>query len=142
VAVTAGCGWQASGGPQDKAELLLKQAATVELGVPMQSIGAELSYFDLGFTSLGVTNLIRKTNELLQANLPPAIVFEHPSIRSLAGYLVSNYGAQLNAVVLPQARDSAIRRLEVETHISAAQILEQIAWQNGSDAAGYEKLTF
>jgi polyketide synthase PksN len=142
VAVTAGRGWQASSGPQDKAELLLKQAATVELGVPLQSIGAELSYFDLGLTSLGVTNLIRKTNELLQANLPPAIVFEHPSIRSLAEYLVSNYGSQLNAAVLPQARDSAIRLLDVETQISPAQILEQIAWNNGSDAAGYEKLTF
>lgn len=135
--------------PLDKIEGFLRHAAAQELGVSPGEVVMDLSYFDLGFTSLGVTNFIRKTNGLLATNLPPSIVFEHSSIRSLAVWLVENHATEVAAMDVGAHPLNVVVETEVAPPANpvggtgAAEILKQIELATDSDdLADYEKLTF
>jgi polyketide synthase PksN len=97
--VTDGAAMQiAPMGTQEKMELFLKQEIALQLNRPLDGISTDLSYFDLGLSSLGITNLIQKTNSLLGEHLSPGVLFEHTNIRSLACYLASTWPSKIDAL--------------------------------------------
>ncbi|QYF93466.1 SDR family NAD(P)-dependent oxidoreductase [Massilia sp. PAMC28688] len=129
--------------PEEKIEHFLRAAASQELRVAAAAVDPELSFFELGFTSLGVASLIRQVNGALAADLPPSMVFEYPTIRILAARLAQTHGAEIAgmeavAVPAPLAAPAA-------AHVNGADsaIFEQLALNaNDGDLAGYEKLSF
>ncbi|KAB8061482.1 SDR family NAD(P)-dependent oxidoreductase [Janthinobacterium sp. FT14W] len=141
---------------EDKIEWFLRHSAAEELDVAPDALALDVSYFDLGFTSMGVANLIRRTNLLLAADLPPSIVFEYSTIRSLAARLAQTHASEIGAIVVAVTPggggpDTAAPAPVAGGALSAqspaagtgAAILEQIALSaGGNDLAGYEKLTF
>src|SRR5262249_28300616 len=83
---------------EEKMELFLKQETALQLHRPLDGISTDLSYFDLGLSSLGIANLIQKTNSLLGEHLSPSVLFEHTNIRSLASYLASTYPSKIGSL--------------------------------------------
>lgn len=123
-------------GPEEKMALFLKQEVAIHLKRPVDEIPTDLSYFDLGLSSLVIANLVKNTNRLLEENLSPSALFEYSDIRSLAAYLAATYPSRIGALTV-------IRRTEPQTP-SAEQShdLENVLWQEAQPDDGYEKLTF
>jgi amino acid adenylation domain-containing protein len=70
--------------PRDAVETLLRQVAAELLERPADAIGVTDDFFDIGGNSLQVIKLVARIRKLLQLDVPPGIVFDHPSIAALA----------------------------------------------------------
>lgn len=90
---------------EEKIALFLKQEAAGQLQCSISEIRADLSFFDLGLSSLAITTLVQNTNRLLGEEISPTLLFEYRDIESLAAYLTATYPARIDAV-------AAIRRTE------------------------------
>lgn len=70
--------------PRDAVETLLRQVAAELLERPAEGIGITDDFFDIGGNSLQVIKLVARIRKLFQLEVPPGIVFDHPSIAALA----------------------------------------------------------
>ncbi|MGO4126850.1 amino acid adenylation domain-containing protein [Inquilinus sp. YAF38] len=70
--------------PRDPVETLLRQVAAELLERPAEAIGVTDDFFDIGGNSLQVIKLVARIRKLFQLDVPPGIVFDHPSIAALA----------------------------------------------------------
>ncbi|HET8772333.1 MAG TPA: SDR family NAD(P)-dependent oxidoreductase, partial [Thermoanaerobaculia bacterium] len=85
-------------GREEAMELFLKQEAALQLDRPLEDIGAERSYFELGFSALSVTNFVQAVNRLLEVDLSPSMLFDHRDIHSLAVHLAASYPKKIGAL--------------------------------------------
>jgi acyl transferase domain-containing protein/SAM-dependent methyltransferase len=146
-------------GVEKAAELFLKQEAALQLDKPLEDIGAERSYFDLGFSAPSITNFVQAINRLLQEDLSPSILFDHRDIRSLAAYLAVAYPKKIGGLtaipyghaVWPARRRPSLAPLPRKTYFTGRlaqpsaigeQLLDEILWQEASFDDSYEKVTF
>ena len=137
---------------EEKIELFLRQETALHLHRPMEGIATNMSYFDLGLSSLAITTLVHKVNGLLSESLNPSALFEYRDIQSLAAYLAATYPAKIEALTAIRTKDSAPAPSpssyeEVEVAASTAEstdepIPEEVWWQEVSLDEGYEKVTF
>ena len=165
---TAGNGTAHNGsmGTAEKIELFLKQETALQLQTPMETIPIDQSYFDLGLTSLGLTQLIQKTNLLLDESLSPSALFEYRDIQSLAAYLATAYPTKIDALTVvvrgkenkahlceqQQIHAAHLTRLPRKKYfsphapsradLSGEQALERVLWQEVSPDDNYEKVIF
>jgi polyketide synthase PksN len=86
-------------GPEETMALFLRQETAIQLQRPVDEIPTDLSYFDLGLSSLAIANLIQNTNRLLDEDLSPSVLFEYRDIQSLAAYLAATYPSKIDAVI-------------------------------------------
>jgi polyketide synthase PksN len=92
-------------GSREKMELFLRQEVASQLEKPLEEISLQLSYFDLGLSSLGAANVVQKLNQLLRESMLPSALFEYTNIESLAAYLSETYPAKIGAIkVISQTR--------------------------------------
>jgi len=123
-------------GPEEKMALFLKQEAAIQLKRPVDGIPTDLSYFDMGLSSLAITNLVKNANRLLDENLSPRVLFEYSDIQSLAAYLAATYPSRISAL-------TAIRRTGPQAHPGErSHDLANVSWREASLDDGYERLTF
>jgi polyketide synthase PksN len=123
-------------GPEEKMALFLKQEAAIQLKRPVDGIPTDLSYFDMGLSSLAITNLVKNTNRLLDEDLSPRVLFEYSDIQSLAAYLAATYPSRISAL-------TAIRRTGPQAHSGERNNdLANVSWREASLDDGYERLTF
>ncbi|MEO8034321.1 MAG: beta-ketoacyl synthase N-terminal-like domain-containing protein [Acidobacteriota bacterium] len=85
-------------GAAEKMALFLVQETALQLQKAMEEIATDQSFFDLGLTSLGMTNVVQNVCSLLDENLSPSVLFDYRDIGSLAAYLAMTYPAKLDAV--------------------------------------------
>jgi len=120
---------------EEKMELFLKQEAALQLQRPLDRISTDVTYFDLGLSSLGIVSVIQKINELLHESLPISAVFEYRDIQSLAAYLAATYRSKIDALsairekrVLtysdsqPQINTTKLTPLPIETYLSGGRM--------------------
>jgi acyl transferase domain-containing protein/tryptophanase/SAM-dependent methyltransferase len=84
----------------EKIELFLKQETALQLHKSIKEIPTNISYFDLGLSSLAITSLVQKLNTLLNENVPPSALFEQRDIQSLAEYLAATYPSKIDALTV------------------------------------------
>ena len=58
----------------------------------LQSVGVNSNFFDLGGTSLMLEEIHSELHERLDAELSVAVLFQYPTVQSLAKHLVSQPG--------------------------------------------------
>ncbi len=75
----------------EKVEMFLKQEIALQLNKPIGKISDDINFLDLGMNSIGLVTLIAQTNDLLQINISPAILFNYSEIKTLTQYLVKSY---------------------------------------------------
>ena len=122
--------------PEEKMALFLKQEVAIHLKRPVDEISTDLSYFDLGLSSLAIANLVKNTNKLLNENLSPSALFEYSDIQSLAAYLSATYPSRIGAL-------TAIGRTGPQAHSGErSHDLANVSWLEASLDDGYERLTF
>lgn len=155
---------------EEKVELLLRQEVARQLHKSVNAVSTDLTYFELGLSSLGIMNLVHKINELLEESLLISVVFEYRSIQSLAAYLVATYPSKIanlttNTVEevsqypeagekitplhkendfsgLPPFADEQIDSRISKSAIIDGHVLERIWWHDESLDESYEKVTF
>ena len=114
--------------------LLLKEELSLLLNVPVQEIRTDRNYVELGVTSLGMIDLVKKLNRVLAVRLSPSILFNYPDVSKLAAHLADTYPAKVAALAItadvPPAR------------IADRKLLESLLWQEGADHDSYEKVSF
>ncbi len=89
----------------EKIELFLKNEIANLLQMPIQKIDADRTFFELGIDSIGVTNLITKTNHLFNDDLTPEVIFKHKDIQSLTKFLVLTYPEKINSLMPIKTRE-------------------------------------
>jgi acyl transferase domain-containing protein len=142
---------------EEKIELFLKQETALQLQRPIEEIPVNMSYFDLGLSSLAITTLVHKVNRLLDVTLSPSALFEQKDIQSLAEYLAATYPSKIDALNVSKQEAGQIHsaRLTIPTPLheqtevaplaaesNNARISEEVWWQEVSLNNGYEKVTF
>jgi 3-oxoacyl-(acyl-carrier-protein) synthase/thioesterase domain-containing protein/acyl carrier protein len=98
-------------GPLERGQaiaLFLKQEVARLLGQPVEQVAGELSLIDLGMSSLGIAELISRTDALLGCQLSPGEVFRHPDIDQLAAYLAQRHPQVPAAAAAPARAGSGI----------------------------------
>ena len=147
---------------EEKIELFLKQETALQLHKPIEEIPVNMSYFDLGLSSLAITTLVHRVNRLLDVTLSPSALFEQKDIQSLAAYLAATYPSKIDAINVsrqehgqnhseekrkPRPTIPVILHEQTEVISSrvvsnGASIPEEVWWQEVSLSNGYEKVTF
>lgn len=92
-------------GAVHKMTLFLRQEIALQLRKRMEEIPTDLSFFDLGLTSLGMTHVIQNTCRLLDESLSPSVLFDYRDIESLAAYLAMTYPSRIDAVTAVRGED-------------------------------------
>ncbi|WP_086563278.1 non-ribosomal peptide synthetase [Streptomyces africanus] len=70
-----------------------KVAATVAQTLGLDDIGVDDNFFELGAHSLLVTKIITRVRAEFQTDIPVSVVFEHPTVAGLVGWLRVNADA-------------------------------------------------
>lgn len=91
-------------GAAEKLALFLKQETALQLQKQIEKVPTDCNYFALGLTSLGLTHLIQRLNQLLDKNLAPSTLFEYGDIQSLSAYLAAAYPSEVAAVTVVRAK--------------------------------------
>lgn len=83
---------------EDKILLFLAQETAGLLNMSRAEVDIDLSFLQLGFNSVGMASLIQKVIGLLDENISPSVVFNHPGIGHLGRHLAENYRAKIDRI--------------------------------------------
>ncbi|MEX3525939.1 MAG: amino acid adenylation domain-containing protein [Burkholderia sp.] len=86
---------EAGADPRAKATQWLRRWLAMRLQRPVQALNPQLSYRELGLTSLGLVALSEELSRLLGVAVLPSVLFEYPSIARLAEYLAEQHAPLL-----------------------------------------------
>lgn len=84
----------------EKIELFLRYESARQLTLSLDEVALDKNFIELGMNSIGVADLIIKTDALLGANLSPSVLFKHPEIGTLSLYLSENYAEAIDALIV------------------------------------------
>lgn len=87
-------------GRTEKMELFLKQEIARQLGLALGEVSLSKDFIELGMNSMGVAELIIRTDKLLDINLSPSVLFKYPEIGTLSEYLADTYADTVDALVV------------------------------------------
>ncbi|MFD0318987.1 SDR family NAD(P)-dependent oxidoreductase [Streptomyces flavalbus] len=92
-----------SGSFEDRVAALVAQ----RLGVAADGVDRDLGFYECGLSSVDLLSLAGDLEELLGTELYPTLLFEHPTVRRLAGHLSAEYAVAAEpvreAVTVPAA---------------------------------------
>ncbi|MEX3556994.1 MAG: amino acid adenylation domain-containing protein [Burkholderia sp.] len=97
---------EAGADPRAKATQWLRRWLAMRLQRPVQALNPQLSYRELGLTSLGLVALSEELSRLLGIAVLPSVLFEYPSIARLAEHLAEQHATLLlrvQSIPLPTA---------------------------------------
>ncbi|MEZ4449702.1 MAG: beta-ketoacyl synthase N-terminal-like domain-containing protein [Nannocystaceae bacterium] len=72
----------------------LRQRVAAELGAPVRAVGAHRPFAEYGLDSKALVGLSGELETFLGRRVSPTLLYDHPSIASLARYLVARPGAR------------------------------------------------
>ena len=75
-------------------DVLLEELTAIAAEVTGTSISAEAPLMDSGLDSIGATELSNKMSAHLNTELSPTLLFDHPSLRSIADALLVDHGME------------------------------------------------
>ena len=67
---------------------------------PISKIDTGTSFFEMGLSSAGIVTLIKKIENILDRELSPLLLFEHPSPSDLITYLKNNYNYEFDKIAV------------------------------------------
>lgn len=102
----------------EKIELFLKQQVATQQKRPIDEIALDKDFIELGMNSMGVAEVIIKTDQLLNTNLSPSILFKYPEIGTLSEYLAEAYADAIDALVVTNVEPSPEDIKEASAEIS------------------------
>jgi amino acid adenylation domain-containing protein len=94
--------------PQSELEQMI--AAVWKELLKLDRVGVHSNFFDLGGHSILLAQAHAKLSEITQREIPMIVMFQFPTISSLAGYLSQEHAV---SAVMEQSRDRANRRREL-----------------------------
>ncbi|MEX3547624.1 MAG: amino acid adenylation domain-containing protein [Burkholderia sp.] len=86
---------EAGADPRAKATQWLRRWLAMRLQRPVPALNPQISYRELGLTSLGLVALSEELSRLLGVAVLPSVLFEYPSIARLAEYLAEQHATLL-----------------------------------------------
>jgi polyketide synthase PksM len=151
----------------EKMTLFLRQEIALQLQKSIDDIPTDVSFFDLGLTSLKATTLVQSIQNscalLNEDDFSPSVLFNYTDIRSLASYLAATYPSTIDRIAVAQIDPAPQRevasvsvarlkpitrrhrppiRTEPAVPVAAAasldEILASVSWQEASLLDGYE----
>ncbi|PCE21487.1 hypothetical protein BWP39_31345, partial [Paraburkholderia acidicola] len=125
---------EAGADPTAKAVQCLRQWLAMRLQRPVQAIGTQVSYQELGLNSLGVVALSDELSRLLGATVLPSVLFEYPTIERLADHLAGQHAEVLlrvQATPLASSTETSVHQPVVAPAPDAVLKVLQ-AYRNGA----------
>ena len=118
----------AKAGPRSR-DVLLEELTAIAAEVTGTTISADAPLMDSGLDSIGATELSNKISAHLNTELSPTLLFDHPSLRSIADALSVNtdvspaqeFETEQEAPVLPTVTYEATKRVVPRTSGNAVQ---------------------
>jgi polyketide synthase PksM len=86
-----------SAGLLEKVEAWLVEAVGVLLKVKREDVDLDAELSEFGFDSISLTGFANHVNQAYALELMPTLFFEHPTVKSIARYLVDNHAQRLMA---------------------------------------------
>lgn len=87
-----------------KMELFLKQEVANQLHCTIDDVVVDKDFIELGMDSVGIAELIFKTDQLLEINITPNVLFKHPQIDMLSEFLAKNYFEIITSIVVTKVK--------------------------------------
>ncbi|NQZ12332.1 MAG: hypothetical protein HRT35_34700, partial [Algicola sp.] len=91
----------------EKIALFLKQIIAKQLKTSKE-IDVDCDLLALGLNSMGVAELIHKTNGLLQVSLSPSVVFKYSQVNTLTEYIVTTYADKVATLVISSVANDEV----------------------------------
>ena len=85
---------------KDSMQLFLKQNVANQIECEANQVDIQKNYFELGISSIGITNLVNQASQLVDDEISPGVIFEYPNIKLFSRFLIGNYGERLKGLVL------------------------------------------
>ena len=83
-----------------KIKLFIYQTVADLIHRPISKIDTGTSFFEMGLSSAGIVTLIKKIENILDRELSPLLLFEHPSLSDLITYLKNNYNYEFDKIAV------------------------------------------
>lgn len=111
--------------PRQTIERYLCEQIAQQVGRPASAIGTDVGYYEMGLSSANLMQLGQILSRQVQRDLPPTLMFEYPTLRELADYLVEHdshrFGASLTAQPVASSVGASDRSARVEARTSTAR---------------------
>jgi len=104
---------------------LRMECSEIEIDKPLQ---------DYGVDSILLTQLSRKINQLVAEDLDPSILYEYPSIRLMAKWLVKAYGSKVSKAL------GAEKSMDLKTEEKRGSALESYSASKGKEFTSVPKM--
>ncbi|MGE7057544.1 beta-ketoacyl synthase N-terminal-like domain-containing protein, partial [Paenibacillus glucanolyticus] len=83
----------------NKTQVWLAELLAEELKIPFSRLELDTAFQDYGVDSIMIAQLLRRMNQLAMLDLEPTLLFEYPTIESLAAWLVSAHPAAVSQLL-------------------------------------------
>ncbi len=96
----------------------LTELLAEELKIPLSRLELDTAFQDYGVDSIMIAQLLRRMNQLAELDLEPTLLFEYPTIESLASWLVSTHPGAVSQVLEP----ANIEETDIEMKDSSSRV--------------------
>jgi acyl transferase domain-containing protein/acyl carrier protein len=109
------------------AQCLVQQLLAQQLDISPDAIDVEVGYYELGLSSQGLLQLVKTISDQIGVALPPTLLFEYPTVASLAQYLQKNHEAHFAAAVAVEVprEEQPTRQVQAQAQSEAPAGLHQ-----------------
>ncbi|MGW3569213.1 SDR family NAD(P)-dependent oxidoreductase [Streptomyces sp. NPDC000941] len=74
----------------EEADAVVTAVVAARLGVPMNQVAAQTTYYELGLDSVALLQMAQEIGARLDTRLSPTLLFEHPTVAGLAEHLAAH----------------------------------------------------
>ncbi|GAB0102588.1 type I polyketide synthase [Nocardia sp. JMUB6875] len=115
-------------------DLVREHAATVLGYESLDDISPDRGFDELGFDSLGGVEFRNRLSKVAGLSLPSTLVFDYPTARDLAGYLVQQALAEAPALAAAPAPSAAPAAAAVPPEVAQLETMVERIIANGGDS--------
>ncbi len=85
---------------EEKIQKFLQQTIADELQKSAHQIQVDQSYFEMGIGSLGIVQVVKRLESLLDEELSPTLLFEYVNIQQLSVYVSQQFASRVNSLIM------------------------------------------
>ncbi|MCP4271183.1 MAG: hypothetical protein GY781_04350, partial [Gammaproteobacteria bacterium] len=90
--------------PEDKIQKFLQQVVGEQLNESGYQIQVDQSFSEIGIGSLGIVNVVKQLEALLDVELSPIVLFQYINIQELSAYVSQQFADRVDSIIMVPQR--------------------------------------